>query len=65
MAPSQAALKRPERRATYQDVLEAPAHMVAEVVEGALHTHPRPARPHARASSVLGGKIGDPFKFRE
>ena len=65
MAPSQAALKRSARRATYQDVLDAPAHMVAEVVEGVLHTHPRPAPPHARASSVLGGKIGDPFDFGE
>ena len=51
------------RRATYQDVLDAPAHQVAEVVDGTLHTHPRPARPHARASSVLGGKIGGPFDY--
>ncbi|MCY4396274.1 MAG: Uma2 family endonuclease [Rhodospirillaceae bacterium] len=65
MAPSQAALKRPVRRATYQDVLDAPAHMVAEVVDGSLSTHPRPAPTHARASSVLGGKIGDPFDFGE
>ncbi|MDE0716579.1 MAG: Uma2 family endonuclease, partial [Rhodospirillaceae bacterium] len=65
MAPPQAARKSLERPATYQDVIDAPAHMVAEVVEGALHTHPRPAMPHARASSVLGGKIGDPFDFGE
>ena len=37
------------RRATYQDVLDAPAHQVAEIVDGTLHTHPRPAMPHARA----------------
>ena len=49
------------RRATYQDVLDAPPHRVAEVVDGTLHTHPRPAMPHARASSVLGGKLGGPF----
>ena len=48
-------------RATYQDVLDAPAHRVAEIVNGTLHTHPRPAVPHARASSVLGGRIGGPF----
>ncbi len=65
MARSQAALKRSGRRATYQDVLDAPMHMVAEIVEGTLYTHPRPAPPHARASSVLGGKIGDPFDFGE
>ncbi|MYK15035.1 MAG: Uma2 family endonuclease [Rhodospirillaceae bacterium] len=62
MAPSQAALKRPRRRATYQDVIDAPAHMVAEVVEGALYTHPRPAPPHALASSSLGGELSSPFQ---
>ena len=51
------------RRATYQDVLDAPAHLVAEIVAGTLYTHPRPAPPHTRASSVLGGKIGTPFDF--
>ena len=49
------------RRATYQDVLDTPAHQVAEIVDGTLHTHPRPAMPHARASSVLGRKIGAPY----
>jgi hypothetical protein len=34
------------RRATYQDVLDAPPHTVAEVIEGVLYTHPRPAVPH-------------------
>ena len=65
MARPQAARNHPERRATYRDVLDAPAHMVAEVVEGSLYTHPRPAMPHARASSALGAKIGDPFDFGE
>ncbi len=51
------------RRATYQDVLDAPPNMVAEVVGGTLVTHPRPAAPHARASSGLGAKIGGPFDF--
>ena len=51
------------RPATYQDVLDAPAHMVAELVRGALHLHPRPALRHARAGSVLGGKLGGPFDF--
>ena len=63
MARSQAALQRTARRATYRDVLDAPMHMVAEIVEGALHTHPRPAPRHAVASSALGAKIGDPFSF--
>ena len=37
---AKAALRRagPARKATYRDVLDAPAHMVAEIVRGALHT---------------------------
>jgi Uma2 family endonuclease len=50
-----------ERGATYEDVLAAPAHMVAEVVAGTLHTHPRPPLRHARASSRLGVRLGGPF----
>ena len=53
----------PTPRATYQDVLDAPPHRVAEIVDGTLHTHPRPAAPHARASSSLGVKIGGPFDY--
>jgi hypothetical protein len=49
--------------ATYADVLAAPPHMVAEVVRGALHLHPRPAMPHARAASALGARVGGPFDF--
>jgi Uma2 family endonuclease len=48
--------------ATYQDVLDAPPHMVAEIVHGALHLHPRPSPRHAVASSGLGGQLFDPFQ---
>ena len=51
------------RRATYQDVLDAPPHKVAEVISGTLHTHPRPAARHAWASSGLGMKIDPPFNY--
>ena len=51
----------PPPRATYQDVLDAPEHRVAEIVDGVLHTHPRPAPPHALASSYLGGELVGPF----
>ncbi len=50
-----------ERRATYADILNAPAHHVAEIVFGVLHTHPRPAARHARAASRLGGELDGPF----
>ncbi|MEM6678188.1 MAG: Uma2 family endonuclease [Pseudomonadota bacterium] len=49
--------------ASYQDVLDAPATMVAELVAGRLHLQPRPASRHARAASGLGAKIGGPFDF--
>ena len=48
-------------RATYQDVLNAPPHKVAEVIEGTLYLNPRPAPGHVWASSILGECIGPPF----
>ncbi len=48
-------------RATYQDVIDAPEHQVAEVLGGALYTHPRPAIPHSEAASVLGMDLGWAF----
>jgi hypothetical protein len=50
------------RRASYEDVLRAPPHMVAEVIDGELHLHPRPAKPQAAAASALGEELGPPFK---
>ena len=49
------------RRATYADVLNAPEYVVAEIVDGELFTSPRPASPHARATSVIGGDLGGSF----
>ena len=48
--------------ATYQDVLDTPAHLVAEILAGDLYTSPRPALAHATAASVLGMDIGSPFQ---
>ena len=61
MAQSAAPKHNSTRRATYQDVLAAPAHQVAEIIDGTLYTHPRPAPAHAVASTVLGGELGPPF----
>jgi hypothetical protein len=47
--------------ATYQDVLDAPEGMVAELVGGTLHLQPRPAGRHVRASLMLGVELGGPF----
>ena len=51
----------PVARATYRDVLDAPEHVVAEIIGGTLYTHPRPAPRHALASSRLGIELGGPF----
>lgn len=51
------------RRATYEDVLQAPPNVVAEVLFGVLHTQPRPALRHANASSHLGGLLFGPFRI--
>ena len=58
-------LPRIEKPATYQDVLDAPENMVAELVNGALHLQPRPAARHGFAGSRLGIKIGGPFDVGE
>jgi Uma2 family endonuclease len=47
--------------ATYEDVLGAPEHTIAEIIDGQLHLQPRPARRHARAASRLGGELDGPF----
>ena len=49
------------KRATYADVLGAPEHMVAQVLDGELHLHPGPARRHLRAASALGGHLYGAF----
>ncbi len=49
------------RRATYEDLLQVPDTMVAEIIDGELYTTPRPASPHARATSVIGSDLGGAF----
>jgi Uma2 family endonuclease len=49
------------RPATYEDLIAVPDHLVAEIIDGQLYTSPRPALPHAVASSGLGGDLIGPF----
>ncbi len=49
------------KRATYEDVLNAPENEVAEILDGELFLSPRPALPHAVAASRLGIHVGGPF----
>jgi hypothetical protein len=43
------------KRATYEDVLSAPEHKVAEILDGELFLSPRPAPRHSVACSELYG----------
>jgi len=48
-------------RATYEDLVAVPDHMVAEIIDGELFTSPRPAPRHARANIALGTALHGPF----
>jgi len=52
-----------EKLATYQDVLDAPPNVVAEIICGRLVTHPRPTFRHGLAGIGIGGKLVPPFHF--
>jgi Uma2 family endonuclease len=49
------------KRATIADLASLPENIVGEIVDGELHTSPRPAVKHARASTSLGGELHGPF----
>ena len=52
------AAKKP---ATYENLLQVPAHQVAEIIRGQLVTYPRPGPRHALASTLLGDELVSPF----
>jgi Uma2 family endonuclease len=59
-------MAEPARRiATYEDVLDAPANLVAEVIGGELRLQPRPAKPHVRAAGRLASRLDGPFDLGE
>jgi Uma2 family endonuclease len=49
------------KRATYEDVLNAPENKVAEILDGELFLSPRPNPRHAVAHSRLLSLLGGPF----
>ena len=51
------------RPATYADLEAVPAHLVAEILDGALYTHPRPVARNGAASFALANTLGGPFQF--
>ena len=52
----------PQGDATYQDVLDAPEGMVAELINGVLHTQPRPAPKHLLSGGALAADLVGNFR---
>jgi Uma2 family endonuclease len=52
-----------KKPATYAEIEALPPHKVGEIVGGSLYVSPRPAMPHATASSGLGALLGSAFQF--
>jgi Uma2 family endonuclease len=50
-------MARAPKRATYDDLMKVPEHMVAEIIDGELIASPRPASPHALAASGIGSDL--------
>jgi Uma2 family endonuclease len=45
----------------YQELLDLPENMLGEIIDGELHTQPRPAPKHALAASYLGSDLVGPY----
>jgi Uma2 family endonuclease len=48
--------------ATYADIEALPAHMTGEIINGVLHTHPRPSNEHGFAYTSLTDELVSPFQ---
>jgi Uma2 family endonuclease len=51
-----------KQKATYADIEAAPPHLVAEIIDGELVTHPRPAPRHGVAANSIAGELTGPFQ---
>jgi Uma2 family endonuclease len=54
---------RVREHATYEDLLQVPDNLVAELIEGELYTSPRPAGPHTNAASGVGGFLVPTYQW--
>lgn len=50
-----------KKEATYPDLFDIPENRIGEIINGELHTMPRPSPRHAMAVSSLGGEIVNPY----
>jgi Uma2 family endonuclease len=53
--------ERARRDALYAELEALPPNFVGEILGGELYASPRPASPHTRAASRLGGELLGPF----
>lgn len=51
-----------KKRATYADLEAVPSHLVAEIIDGTLYTHPRPSPRHGATANSLGDELTGPFQ---
>lgn len=54
--------KTANRPATYEYLLRVPEHLVAEIIEGELHTSPRPRSRHARTAGKIYAIVSRAFE---
>ncbi len=47
--------------ATYADLEKVPPHLVAEIIDGVVETHPRPMNRHSASHYSLGLELGGPY----
>ncbi|MBS3651320.1 Uma2 family endonuclease [Pseudaminobacter sp. 19-2017] len=52
-----------KKTATYADLEAVPPHLVAEIIDGELMTHPRPSFRHGGTASALNIRLGNAFQF--
>lgn len=50
-----------KKRATYQDVIDAPENMIAEIIDGELHLSNRPKGPATSVAFRVALELGPPF----
>lgn len=50
------------RPATYADLQAVPEHLVAEIIDGVLETHPRPRPRHGSVAGELAAELIPPFR---
>lgn len=54
--------EREKRPATYADLEAVPEHLVAEIIDGVLRTHPRPSPRHVMSANSLADELTSPFQ---